>query len=49
MTLVAEGQSGQVDDDRSLSIPEVNATATADGFENYWGSDTITEETSHCR
>jgi hypothetical protein len=46
---VTQGQSGQVHDDRSLSVPQLDATATADHFENNWGSDIFTEETSHCR
>jgi hypothetical protein len=44
---VAKCQSGQVDDDRSLSVPQLNATAMGDGFENYWVSDTFRDETSH--
>jgi hypothetical protein len=46
---VAKEESGQVDDDRGLSVPLLNATAIADGFESYWDGDTTTGETSHYR
>src|SRR6516162_7517512 len=49
MPPVTKGQSGQVHDDRSLSVPQLSASATADGFECYWKSDTIKYEVSHCR
>jgi hypothetical protein len=32
MPPVTNGQSGQIHDDRSLSVPQFSATATADGF-----------------
>src|SRR5215472_14070230 len=32
---VTRSQLGQVSDDRNLSVPELSATATADGFESY--------------
>ena len=32
MPPVTKGQSGQVHDDRSLSVPQLSASATADGF-----------------
>jgi len=34
MPPVTKGQSGQVHDDRSLSVPQLSASATADGFES---------------
>ena len=49
MPPVTKGQSGQVHDDRSLSVPQLSATATADDFESYWNSDIIKDETSHFR
>jgi hypothetical protein len=49
MPPVTKGQSGQVHDDRRLSVPQLSATATADRFESYWDSDRFKEETSHCR
>jgi hypothetical protein len=49
MPPVAQGQSGQVYDDPSLPVPQLSAPATADGFESYWNSDIIKNETSHGR
>jgi len=49
MPPVTKGHSGQVNDDRCLSVPQLSATATADGFESYWNGDAIKAETSHCR
>src|SRR6516225_10130038 len=49
MPPMTKGQSGQVHDDRSLSVPQLSASATADGFECYWDSDRFKDETSHCR
>ena len=46
---VTKGQLGQVPDDGSLSVPELSATATADGFESNRDSDIFKEQTSHCR
>ena len=42
MPPVTKGQSGQVLDNRSLSVPQLSATATA-GFESYWNRDMIKE------
>src|SRR5262249_55059624 len=49
MPPMTKGQSGQVHDDRSLSMPQLSASAAADGFESYWNSDTFKDDTSHCR
>jgi hypothetical protein len=34
MPPVTKGQSGQVYNDRSLSVPQLSASVTADGFES---------------
>jgi hypothetical protein len=49
MPPVVKGQHGQVRDDRSLSVPQLSATAVADGFESYRDSDIFKKQTSHGR